>query len=309
MPLSNQIHRNRPLENISIAYKPGQFVADRLVPRVPVKHESDTYYVFDTDIMSLPETIRANGARANRVSYNMSTSSYRLDEHSLKDVVTDRDRNNADKAISLDIDITESLTNKILIRREYECAQIAQSGTHFSNNASLTSTYAWSANTTLSNPIIAVDSATSKIISSSGYTPNKMVIDDTTYRACRVHTSIVDRIKYTTADSITESMLAKLFDIGELLVGRAIYDGSDEGLSTDMTNIWTNAAFIGYMEPNPGLRKPSAMYQLNSTTKGSPTTVKKWRDEEVEGDWIEVGSMFQFKAIATSCGYVIIDTA
>jgi len=62
MPLTNQIHQDKALENISIAYKPGEFIADMLVPTVAVKHESDKYYVYDNDIMSLPATLRANGS-------------------------------------------------------------------------------------------------------------------------------------------------------------------------------------------------------------------------------------------------------
>lgn len=309
MPLPTQLHRDKALEQVSVAYMPNEFIADRLVPTVPVKHESDVYYVYDQDISSMPETLRADGSPSRQATYNLSTSSYRLEEHSINDIVTDRSRNNSDKALKLEVDATEILTRKILIRREYECASVVFNSSNFSNSQSLSSGAAWTSNTTTSSPIINIDSATSKIIASSGFTPNRVVMDDASYRACKNHVSIQDRVKYTSADSITENMLAKLFDVQEVLVGRAIRDTSDEGLSADMGFIWTNCAFVAYMETSPGLKKASAMYKFQGVGAGSPYVVNKWRDNPRKGDVIEVSSMFQFKPVATSCAYLFKDTA
>src|SRR3972149_3641898 len=118
MPLPSQIHRDRPLENISVAFKSDRLIAQELSPSVPVKHESDTYYVHSQDSLILPATLRANGGEANESDWNVSTSSYTLEEHALKKIVTDRDRNNADPPLRMDVDATEYLTEKILLRRE-----------------------------------------------------------------------------------------------------------------------------------------------------------------------------------------------
>ena len=311
MPLPTQIHQNKALENISIAYRPGGFIADRLVPTVPVMKETDIYYVYDNDIMSLPETIRANGAESKRAFFNVSTATYALKEHALHDYVTQRDRDNADKAIKPDIDVTESLTNKILIRREEECRLIVQTKGNWSNEYSLTSTFSWNQNTTLSDPITRIDSSTSKIIESSGFTPNKLVVNDPTFRALRVHNQVLEKVKYTSIDSIGEQMLARLFDVQELLVAKAIRDTSEEGINTVTTGfLYTDTALLAYMEPSPGLRKASAIYQFVKNGASAPFKVFQWleptRGENTKA--IEVSSMFQFKAVATSCGFHIGNT-
>jgi hypothetical protein len=305
------MHQDKALENISIAYRSGELIADQLVPTVPVQHESDKYYVYDNDTMSLPETLRANGSRSNRASFNVSTSTYIVEEHALNDVVTMRDRNNADKAMNPEIDITEVLTKKILIRKEYECAQVVQNSANWSNNASMTSTYAWTANTTLSNPITQIDSATTKILGSSGYRPNVLVIDHKTFVGAKEHISITDRIKYTSADSVTEPMLAKMFGVAKVLVGSAIYEGADEGLTSSMQFIWTSCAFLAYMEPSAGLKKASAMYNFQTLNGTSPFKVMKWDEPELgEGTIkIEVSTMFKYAPIATACAYLIKGTA
>jgi hypothetical protein len=307
MPLSKQIHEDKALEKISIEYKPGEFIADKLVPAVPVKHDTDKYYVYDFGAMRLEETKRAKGAPTNRTTYTMSTSSYSLDTHALKELVLVEDKNNADKAINLEIDTTESLTRKILIRKEKECNDVIMAKANWTNNESLTSTLAWTQNTTLSNPITKVDSATSKIISSSGYKPNVLAMDDATFRGAKEHTSIIDRVKYTSADSVTEQMLAKLFNIDQVLIGRAIYESAQEGLTSSPGSIWTNSVYIAYHEKSPGLKKASGSYQLFQQNMGMPHKVTKWAEDDPEGTWIKVETKFQFKPVATACSYLLVD--
>lgn len=307
MPISKQIHQDKALEKISVMYKPGEFIADKLVSSLPVKHDTDKYYVYDFGILRLEETKRAKGAATNRTKYTMSTSTYSLDDHGLKDLVLDADKANADKAINLEIDSTEILTNKILIRKEKECNDVIMASGNWTNQESLTSTLAWTQNTTLSNPIVKIDSGTSKIIGSSGHKPNRLAIDDATFRGAKEHTSVLDRIKYTSADSVTEQMLAKLFNLEEVLIGRAIYESAQEGLTSVPASIWTNSGWLAYVEKSPGLKKASASYQLVQQNKGIPYRVTKWREDDPEGTWVRVENKFQFKPVATACAYLFID--
>lgn len=305
----NQIHRNRPLENVSIAYRPANFVADIVSPRLMVKHDTDEYYTYSRDTMTLPETLRANATTARRAFWNISVSSYILEKHSLKEIVTDDERSNQDKAIKVDTDATEILTDKILIRLELNVATAVQTVTNWSGSQSLSTAAAWSSNTTTTNPIIVVDSGTSFILKESGKTANLCVIDHPTFLAIKEHVSVVDRIKFTSSDSVPESLIAKLFSIDKLVVGRASYNTAKEGLDTVTMNfIWTNAAFLAFVEQNAGIKRPSALYTFWKSDQGVPFRVKKWRDEELEGDWVEVTSKHQSKPVATAAGYLILDT-
>ena len=308
MPSSQQIHRDRPLENISVAYKSERLIADRLAPRVNVVHETDTFFVYAKDSLTLPQTARGNGASANEASWNISTSSYVLTQHALKGLVTDRDRSNADEAIRLDIDTTEYLTEKILMRKEIDLANIVTTASNWANATSLSSTLAWNQNTTLSNPIAFVDSACSVVASQSGKIPNTVVLNDPTFRAAKEHISIVDRIKYTSPDSVTDQILAKLFNVQQVLVAGGIQNVGQEGQADSMGWIWTDMAFVAYIEQNPGFRKPSALYQFTKAEFGNPYKVKRWREEEREGDFIEVSSLFQNKVVASDCAYIIVNT-
>src|SRR5690349_11164480 len=107
MPLQNQVHRDKALENISVAYAPQGLIATEFSPMVPVSHETDQYFVYSKDNLRVPETIWADGDVPNRSIWNLSTSTYALERHALRDLVTDRMKKNADVAVKPDVDTTE----------------------------------------------------------------------------------------------------------------------------------------------------------------------------------------------------------
>lgn len=308
MPLSAQVHVNRPLSNISIAYQVQGLIADQVAKAVPVKHESDSYFVYTKDNFRLDETRRANGAESNKALWNLSTATYSLQFHALHDVISDRDRDNADEALRLDVDAVEMLTGKILLRKEQVFSDLIGTAANWGSRSSMTSTFAWNVQTTLSNPIPFMDSAASAILYASGQRANVGVLDDRTFKAAKEHGSIVDRVKYTSPDSVTKELLARLFNLDNLYVSSAVRNTADEGQADSMSLLLTDCAWVGYVEMNPGLKKASALYQFVKSSEGLTARVKKWRKEELESDVVEVQTNFDIKAVASDCAFHINDT-
>ena len=308
MPRSSQLHQNRPLENISVAFKPQGLIADALSPRFMVINESNQYYVYSKDNLRIPTTLRADSSESNKSTFALSTATYTLEEHALHDDISDRQIRNADKAIKLDIDVTETLTGQIQLERERDVASLVMTATNWANTTSLTAAAAWSANTTVSNPILQIDSAASTILLNSGKEPNVVVVNNQTFKAIKEHISLTDRIKYTSTDSVSEGMIAKLFSVDKLLVGKAVQNNAEENLADSLGVIWTDSAFVGWIEPNPGLRKVSALYTFWQSQTGVPFRVKKWREEPIESDRVEVSAMYDNQIVASDCGFLIVNT-
>ena len=125
MPVQGPIHVDRPLTNISIAYKSEGLISDQLFSVVPVLKESDTYFVFDkAHALRNPQTLRANGAEANEDQLVLSTAAYTLEEHALKEIITDRDRENQDPGVNLEVSTVEDLTDKVLRQKERDAATL-----------------------------------------------------------------------------------------------------------------------------------------------------------------------------------------
>jgi hypothetical protein len=301
-PLANQVHVDSLLSNISIKYQPTDFIAMQVFPEVQVKKTSDLYRVYDRNFR-IPETKRANRAEAREHSFEVSTASYLLDRHSLKDFVSDTDQGNYDLA-DLRAETTEELTNVILRRLELQVAQLFTS-TNWSLNVSLASTLQFDDNTTISNPIQVFQTAASTIIANAGFKPNFGILPRDGFVACVNHISIADRLKYTSAE-IDARKLAALFDLGQLLIPAASYDSSAPGVADTTTNIvpfYGDNAFVGFKPSAPGPMKPSSGYIFRNVMP----MVKRWRVEERESECIEVNMEFQAKVVASLSGYLIKD--
>lgn len=308
MPRPSQVHVSKALENISVAYMPQGLVAQDVSKVVPVMHESDTYFVYSKDNLRVLSTVWADGDVPNRSTWNLSTSTYTLTRNALRDLVTDRTKDNADIAVKPEVDVTEALTGQIKLKMEIDLFSLINSLTSWAARTSLSSTQRWSQNTTISNPITFVDSATTSVRRRSGMKANTMVISDGTFKAAKEHTSIVDRIKYTSQQSVTPDLLATLFNVDKVLVSGAVQNTADEGITDVLADVATDTAFVGYVEPNPGLRKPSTFYTFQKEGATRPFRVRKYRDDEREGDWIEVSSFYQIRVVSSDCGYIINDT-
>lgn len=299
MPLANQIHVDSLLSQISVKYRPTGFIAMDVAPQVTVKKTTDVFRVYDRNFR-IPETKRANRGISREHNFDVSTAGYALVRHSLHSPVSDTDAENYDLA-DLRAETTEELTEKILMRHEYDVAQLMVKA-NWSLNVSLAAGAGFNVNTGTSNPIPVFQTAASTIIANSGMEPNFGVIPRDGLLACVNHGSVLDRLKYTTAE-VDENKLAVLFGIKTLYVPRITYDSSNLGATASIGNIWPDAAFLGYRPDAPGPLKPSSLYTF---IKPMPV-VKRWRDERRESEIIEVNMEYQARVVASLSGYLIGD--
>ena len=310
MARPSQVHQNKTLERISVAFRPIGMVHQELSPTISVKHESDIFYVYSKDNMRVPETRWADSAQANRaVTWNVSTSTYTLVRHGLEELVTDRLVANADSAIKPLVDATENITDKIMLRKEIDLLSIINTASNFANTTSLSTTQHWNVDTTLSNPIIFIDSATTAIRRNASKIANTVVLPDATFKAVKEHQSIVDRVKHTSMQSVGPDILATLFNVDKVLISGAVQNTGEQDLADALTDVMTDNAFVAFIERSPGLKKPSAVYTFVKEGSTTPIKMETYRDDPHEGDVVRGSSFFEHKFIATECAYLIVNTA
>jgi hypothetical protein len=299
MPRTSQIHVDKLLSNVSVRYQTKELIALRVFPQVSVKKDSDLYRIYDRNF-KLPETRRSNRGLANEHQFNVSTATYALEKHALKDYVSDDDMDNFDLA-NLRADTTEELTDVILRRLEKSVADLFTT-TNWSLNVSLAAANAFNANTTVSNPIPIYDTAATTIINNSGLKPNFGILPRDGFVACKNHISVLDRVKYTSRE-MTPGMLGALFDLPELLIANGAYDTAADGIAATIVQFYGDVSFVGYKPPRASPKAPSSGYIF---MKASPS-VRRWRVEERESEAIEVQKKYQAKVVASLSGYLIKD--
>jgi hypothetical protein len=299
IPLRSNLHVDQLLTNVAVKYVNENFIHDKVFQAVPVKKTSDIYRTY-TKNWRIPQTDRAPGALAREHGFEVGTAPYVLEKHALKSYIPDDHQENFD-LVDLTTDATVELTEKIMMRKEFQCAALFTT-TSFSLGVSLASTDMW--NTGGALPILLYDTAAASIIANSGKAPNYGILHLDGFNALKNHTTVVDRVKYTSKE-INQAIVGALISLPELLVPNMSYDSSELGAPSSNTSIWKRTfAFLGFKPSNPGFYQPATGYMF---MKNKPL-VRRWREEEREAEAIEVDTSFQFKVVASLTGYYINGT-
>lgn len=321
LPGSGDVHVDRPLTQISIAYlqDADAFIADRVFPVINVKSQSDLYYLFDRgDFFRDEMELNAPGAVAAEANYKISTSSYRCDVWKLAKALADQVRANYDSPLQADREMTEFLTLKGLIRKEklwasrYFAATLwtgDQTGVAGAPGANQFQQWDNAAST----PIEDIRKGRRTVQERTGYKPNKLILGREVYDALLDHPDIVGRLDrgQTSGPAIVmRQNLAALFELEEVLVMDGIENTAAEGVADALSFIGGKSALLAYSAPAPGLMVPSAGYTfawtglLGSGALG--TRIRKMRDERAEADRLEITMSFDQKLISADLAQFFI---
>ena len=324
-PNVNNVHIDAILTNISVAYlqNTNNFIADRVFPVVPVDKKSDLYFRYTKEDWFRDEAQRrADGTASAGSGYGLQTETYSADVYAFHKDIGDQTRANADNPLNPDMEATQFVTQRLLLRKEVQWTNdffaagvwsttvtgtttTAQAGTVWSDYVNNPTSYT-------SDPIAQVDIAKASILQNTGYEPNTFVLGYKVFQTLKNHPLLIDRYKYTQAGAIvTEELLAQLFGVDRVLVAKAVVNNANEG-SNSPTNdnfafVAGNSALLCYSAPNPGLLTPSAGYTFMWTgvSGGLGTTVgvSRFRMEELKADRVKGEIAFDNKVVAADLGY------
>lgn len=319
-PTLSDVHVNRPLTNISVAYLQDQknFVAGLIFPNIPVQNQSDRYFTYDKgDFFRDEMKIRALSTESAGSGYAIdSTPTYSCQRWALHKDVDDTIRANSDAPLNVDREATEFLTLKALIRKEKlwvsNFFKNSIWGTSISGVASSpSSSQALYWNLADATPVEDVRKGKAKILSATGFEPNCLVLGYETMNALLDNPEIVDRIKYQgTSDrpaAVNEQTLAALFGLDRVVVMKSVENTAAQGQTATVAFIGGKHALLCYAAPSASLMAPSAGYTfswngyLGASAFGS--RIKSFRMENLGSDRVEVEMAMDMKMIASDLGY------
>jgi hypothetical protein len=306
-PTANDVHIDAILTNISVAYIQDQnaFVASKVFPTIPVEKQSDKYFVYTKGDWFRDEAqLRAPATESAGSGYNLTTATYNTQVYAFHKDVDDQVRANADNPLNPDRDATSFITQRMLLRQEIQWASEFFTTSVWATDS--TPSNLWN-DYTASDPIGDVETAKATILTSTGFLPNTMVMGYDVFRQLRNHPDIVDRVKYTSAENVTEDILARFFGVDRILVARAVKNTGLEGAATSMSSIVGKNAALYYVAPSAGILTPSAGYQFAwrgvSDGMGANIGITRFRMPELRADRIEAQMAWDNKVIAADLGY------
>lgn len=328
-PSRSDVHVNRPLSNISLAFVQADenFVAAKTFQTVPVDKQSDAYFTYDRGDWNRDEMAqRAPSTESRGITYGTSTDTYYAKVYALHRDIDDQIRANADDPINLDRDATELLTLKALISREvtwaatyfvagawsWEFDGVASSPTapgsldptaDGSNNV-----LQW--NDGSSTPIEDVRFAKRYMLQQTGFMPNTLTLGRPVYDYLVDHPDIVGRLDRGQTSGVAKAnkdALAALFEVNEIAVMDSIKNTAKQGATASHSFIGGKHALLSYKPPRPGLMTPAAGYTFSWTglfgSSAEAGRVSRFRMDAIKSDRVEIEMSWDMKKVSAALGF------
>lgn len=311
MPPVSQVHIDAPLTNLSLAYRNTEFVADQVLPTVPVVKQSDKYYIYDAakEGLRADDDRRPIGATAKAVDYQLSTDNYYCDSHALKHAIPDELRQNADPGIDLDANAVNFLMDKILLGKEIDLVTKIVAGV---SGTTLSGTTQWSHASGV--PYDNVQTAQESIIKAVGKVANTLVLPYPVFQKVRKHSTVTGWLKEnrSSVQFPSAEQLAMFFGVERVLVPTALKNTAKRGATASVDFVWGKYALLAYVAPGANLMTMSLGLNFRWTLAPgtmSGASVRKFRDpdETAKTDVVAVERYEDQKITVAGAGYLWTD--
>ena len=270
------------LSNVALGFSSQGHVGLKLFPRVPVMTRGGQIIKFGDHAFRLYNARRAPGGSIKRVEFGYSSEPFGLAQESLEGKVPRELMQDAKQVPNLDlgkgaiVDVMEIMNLSL----EVEQADLARDAAKYDANHKLDIAAAkWTDDA--NNPKSNIDTARQAVRDTAGVYPNVAVIGAKAFDAACNNAKVIERFKYTGRDAITEEMLARMWNLDAVHVGKAIVFEND-GTTTD---VWGNDMVLAYVPPEGTRSMRSPSYGYTYVLNGNPMVEPTYWDKSCNS-WI-----------------------
>lgn len=318
-PTMQQLHINRPLTTMSVAYMQDQteYMADAIFPVLPVDKPSDYYYTYSkADLLRDEAQRRAPATESAGGGFRIGTGTYSVEVDAFHKDVADQDRAAADNELELDRVANEYVYDKLLLRRERKLVQGFFKAGVWGRDLVGTTTGPATGPLQFDNPnsdplmFIAAEKLRQRRI--TGRTPNTLVIGAEVLPSLITHPAIRQHYRPTSSEMIDQQKVQAYLGVERMIVLGGVFNAAPEDLveTTDMQFIGGRHLWLGYVAPRPNRMTPSAGYIFAwrgyiGTTNGVATS--KFRMEHLKADRVEGELAYDMRRVCVDMGTFVSD--
>ncbi len=285
-PNITQVHVDRPLTNMSVAYiqSEAHFICNKVFPVVPVDKKSDRYFVYTKDDWFRDDAqLRAPGTESAGGGYDLdNTPTYMCQVWAYHKDIDEQVAANEDIPLNSERDATRFVTRKLLLRQEIQWVTSYFTTSVWGTDSTPSPT--WDDPT--STPIEDVQAAQLVILTNTGFEANTLVLGFAVYQKLVRHPDVIDLIKYGAGPGnpaiANEAALAKIFGVERVIISKAV---KNTAAKTPGSSTFTGAMIAGknallcYVNPSPGIMEPTSGYSFmwKGISRGLGTTIAAYR--------------------------------
>lgn len=293
------------LSTHALGYRNGNLVARSLFPIGFVAAYGGKITEFGAEAFKLYNSQRAPGTATKRIQFGYQGKPYAIVPSALEAVVPRELMRDASQVpgINLASRAVNTVLRSMNLEHEYNCAQLARTAGNYdtAHKVALTGTSRWTG--AASDPSADVAAGKEAVRSSIGVYPNLAVVSAKAFAACQNNAKILDRIKYTSKDSVTAEILARLWGVAKVEVGEATVADA----SSTLGDVWGNDVILAYtnISSDPNVEEPS--YGFTYTIEGHPLVEQPYWDASAKS-WV-YGVSFDNQPVLSgiTAGFLIQD--
>ncbi|HEX9391483.1 MAG TPA: hypothetical protein VF928_09250 [Usitatibacteraceae bacterium] len=270
------------LSTIAQGYRNADFVGFNLFPMVPVDVSGGQIIEFGREDFKSYNMRRAPGGNAKRIQFGYLGKPFALLQDSVDGMLPREYIRDAQAALSIDVSkiAIYKAMRAVLLGAEIDQAAIALTAANYDaqHKIVLAGATKWSVGT--GNPLFDIDTGREAIRASTGMYPNVGLMSAVAFTACKNNANITARFQYTSHDSITPEMLARLFQLDKLVIGKAITTTDANAVS----DVWGNNVVLAYANLG-ALDAAEPSYGYTYTMRGQPNAEQPYYDNSARS-WL-----------------------
>jgi hypothetical protein len=294
---------------ITIAYRNTRYIADSVLPRVPVGKQEFKYWEYPIEeTFQLPDTKVGRRGSPNEIDLTATEKTDKTEDHGLDDPIPQADIDNAPPNHNPVDRAVVQLTDYILLAREKRTADLvfAAAGYPTGQKVQLAGNDQWSVFAHAdSDPIEDIVTGLDTCL----IRPNVMVIGQTAWSKLSRHPKLVKAIHGNEGDTgiARRAAVAELFELEEILVGESRLNTAKKGQPATLGRVWGKHCALLFRDKNADTRSGIT---FGYTAEWGGRIAGQERDSKIGlrgGVRVRVGEGVREKIVAGQCGYFIED--
>ncbi len=289
------------------------FVWNRVMPVFEARKSSGQFGKIPIEqLLQNRDTVRAPGSGYSRGKFTFEPVSFATIENGAEEPIDDRESELYAEYFDAEVIAGQRAQDVVLRNAEKRVAALLFNATTFSGHTSaITNEWDDYSNAT---PINDVETAVRAVWTACGLWPNSLTINRHVFRNLRNCDQIIERINSqgagsaTKASDITAEMLARVFDLAQVIVAGGTKNSAAEGQAFAADKIWSDEyALISRVATSNDIKEPCVGRVFHWGEDGSSVggTMETYRDETVRANIVRCRHDVDEKLLYADAGYLL----
>lgn len=290
-------------------------IGAKVCPPLPVMARAGQYPRIQIDAGNLLRNeTKGRGPSASypRIQRAITTDTYTCQEYGLEEPVDDSERNDYSRFFDMEAQAVKNVMRQVKLAHELRVATLAfDRATWVATTAATAYTAANIASFDIGLDVDVVKQA----IAGRGESTSDLsvVMSLPIFNLARASTRLQNRIRGTISTDVLLNLsaeaMASALDVKEVLIGRNFYDTTAQGITSSLSQIWSNAnIWIGKLQPFSGAESyfsGGAMGTLFWQQDGEIFQTETYREEQVRSEVVRCRQYTAEKVINVNAGQIL----